>query len=84
MIFEKAFSMAQNVGLAEGKRVSGHYLCVNDLAPADWDWRQGEPPENDPAYYLRYCKSFSRMGGEMEYVSLDNRAFLGRLAAELA
>jgi hypothetical protein len=83
MIFEKAFSMAQNVGLKDGKPVSGHCLCVNDLAPADWDWRRGEPPEDNPAYYLRYCKSFSRMGGEMEYVSLDNRAFLARLAAEL-
>jgi hypothetical protein len=83
MIFEKALSMAQNVGLKEGKGVSGHYICVNDLAPATWDWRQGEPPEDDPAYYLRYCKSFSRMGGEMDYVCLDNRAFLGRLCAEL-
>jgi len=83
MVFEKALSMAQNVGLKDGRGISGHYICVNDLAPASWDWRQGEPPEDDPAYYLRYTKSFSRMGGEMDYVSLDNRAFLGRLWAEL-
>ena len=38
-----------------------------------------------PAYYLRYCKTFSRMGGEMRYLSADNRDFLlalwGRLGA---
>lgn len=83
MVFEKALSMAQNVALSTGKGISGHSICVNDIAESRWDWRQGEPPEEDPAYYLRYCKSFSRMGGEMDYVCLDNRAFLGRLLAWL-
>ena len=30
----------------------------------------------DPAYYLRYCKTFSRMGGTMRYLQADNRDFL--------
>ena len=48
-----------------------------DLAEASWDWAaRGEPPQTDPAYYLRFCKTFHRMGGELRYLSADNRAFL--------
>jgi len=47
------------------------------LAESSWDWQQnGEPPMDNPAYYLRYCKTFSRMGGTMRYVSAHNRDFL--------
>ena len=28
------------------------------------------------AYYLRFCKSFSRMGGAMQYAQCDNVAFV--------
>jgi hypothetical protein len=83
MIFEKSLSMAQNVALQAGQPISGHTICVNDLAPSNHDWRLGEPASSGPSYYLRYCKTFTRMGGQMEYVFLDNRAFLGRLYAEL-
>jgi hypothetical protein len=83
MIFEKALSMAQNVALREGQGIKNHFMCVNDIAPSDHDWHRGEPSSKDRNYYLRYCKSFSRMGGDMDYVCLDNRAFLGRLYAEL-
>jgi len=38
--------------------------------------RDGEPPADNPAYYLRYCKTFARMGGAMRYLSADNRDFL--------
>ena len=41
-----------------------------------WDWSAGEPPKDNPAYYLRFCKTFSRMGGQMRYTSADNRSFL--------
>ncbi len=34
---------------------------------------------DNPAYYLRYCKTFNRMGGEMHYLSADNRDFLSEL-----
>ena len=44
-----------------------------------WDWRQGEPPKTEPAYYLRFCKSFSRMGGRMQYVQSDNATFVQHL-----
>ncbi|MCG8525889.1 MAG: hypothetical protein MI748_05895 [Opitutales bacterium] len=77
MIFEKAFSMAQNISLKKGRAIENHFIIVADLAESQWDWQNsGEPPSDDPAYYLRYCKTFSRMGGEMRYVTLDNRDFL--------
>jgi hypothetical protein len=39
----------------------------------------GEPPKDHPAYYLRFMKSFSRMGGTMQYVQCDNVLFLHNL-----
>jgi hypothetical protein len=44
-----------------------------------WDWTVGEPPKTNPAYYLRFCKSYARMGGSMHYVQSDNAAFVGNL-----
>ncbi len=76
MIFEKSLSMAQNLALQQGRHIDGHYILVVDLAPSRWNWADGEPPESDPAYYLRYNKTFSRMGGTMRYLSADNRDFL--------
>ena len=76
MIFEKAFSMAQNVALQSGKPIRNHYILVVDLAESTWDWqRDGEPPADSPGYYLRFCKTFARMGGSMRYVRADNRDF---------
>lgn len=84
MIFEKAFSMAMNVSLQEDRPIKGHYILVADLAPSDHDWENdGEPSADDPAYYLRYCKTFSRMGGEMHYLNADNRTLLPALLHEL-
>lgn len=76
MVFEKSMSMAQNLARQNGRPISNHFICVVDLARSTWDWRKGEPPEESPEYYLRYNKSFSRMGGTMRYVSMDNRDFL--------
>ena len=76
MIFEKSLSIAQNLAIQRGERIKNHYIVVNDLAESRWDWSQGEPPEDDPAYYLRYNKTFSRMGGAMNYLQADNREFL--------
>ena len=76
MIFEKSLSMAQNLHIQQGKHIDNHYLIIVDLAKSEWDWQKnGEPPETDPAYYLRYLKTFNRMGGEMHYLSADNRDF---------
>jgi len=84
MIFEKAFSMAQNLSLQKENKIERHYILVVDLAKLNWNWsRQGEPPENNPAYYLRFCKTFSRVGGTMRYLSANNRDFLLALAKEL-
>ncbi|HEY3416649.1 MAG TPA: hypothetical protein VGM23_07175 [Armatimonadota bacterium] len=78
MIFEKALSISNNLALQEdGRAITGHNLVINDMQEGgDWDWSQGEPPMEHPAYYLRFCKTFYRMGGELDYVCLDNRAFL--------
>ena len=76
MIFEKSLSMAQNLAIQRGEHIDNHYLFINDLARSTWDWSRGEPPEDNPAYYLRFNKSFSRMGGTMRYLSADNRDFL--------
>jgi hypothetical protein len=85
MIFEKCLSMSQNVEIQNGGHMDHHYMLVVDLAQSDWDWQKdGEPPADNPAYYLRYCKTFSRMGGQMHYLSADNRDFLLELYHRLA
>ncbi len=85
MIFEKAFSMSQNIALQAGHTINQHFIVVVDLAEATWDWQKhGEPPKDNPAYYLRYCKTFNRMGGEMRYLNADNRDFLLTLNQMLA
>jgi hypothetical protein len=84
MIFEKALSMARNVSLPAGRSITDFSIHVVDLARSSWDWKgAGEPPQDDPAYYLRFNKTFSRMGGRMSYASADNRAWLSALAREL-
>ncbi len=84
MIFEKSLSMAQNLARQRGQRIQGHYILVVDLAPSTWDWRRdGEPPMDNPAYYLRYLKSFSRVGGTMRYLQADNRDFFLHLVRAL-
>jgi len=84
MIFEKSLSMSQNLKIKEGKHIDHHYILIVDLAESDWDWQnKGEPPMDHPAYYLRYCKTFHRMGGEMHYLTSDNRDFLLSLHQQL-
>jgi hypothetical protein len=84
MIFEKALSMSQNLKIQENKHIDNHYMLVVDLAKSDWDWQKnGEPPIDNPAYYLRYCKTFQRMGGEMDYLTADNRDFILAIYQEL-
>ena len=76
MVFEMSLSLAQNLAIQRGEHIDRHYILVSDLAESTWDWSRGEPPESDPAYYLRYNKSFSRMGGTMRYLQADNRDLL--------
>jgi hypothetical protein len=83
MIFEKSLSMSQNLAIQEGRHIDHHFMVVVDLQESHWDWTQGEPPETNPDYYLRYCKTFARMGGTMRYLSADNRDFLLTLLQEL-
>jgi len=84
MIFEKALSMSRNAARARNGTIEDFSIHVVDLAHSSWDWvRDGEPPQDNPAYYLRFCKTFSRMGGRMTYTSADNRSFLVALLREL-
>lgn len=83
MIFEKSLSMAQNLAIQNGGHIDDHFIFVNDLAESNWDWSKGEPPGENPAYYLRYNKTFSRMGGTMRYLQADNRDFLLALLRQL-
>lgn len=84
MIFEKSMSMAQNLARQKGRAIKRHFILVVDIAKSDWDWAKGEPPEDNPAYYLRFNKTFSRMGGAHRFLSADNRDFLLALCQRLA
>jgi hypothetical protein len=84
MIFEKSLSMARNVAHSRGMSIENFSIHVVDLAKSDWDWQSnGEPPQDNPAYYLRFNKTFSRMGGKMTYTSADNRSWLVALLRAL-
>jgi hypothetical protein len=84
-VFEKAVSCANNLR----RQAGAPFLRDFDIAVVDlqdggrWDWTKGEPPKDSPGYYLRFLKSFYRMGGRVDYFCCDNRAFLCNLAARL-
>ncbi len=84
-VFEKTISCVNNLRLQSGRGiVHDHAIFVVDLQDGGgWDWTQGEPPKSNPAYYLRFCKSYSRMGGAMHYLQCDNLAFIHNLYCEL-
>ncbi|MGO8902579.1 MAG: hypothetical protein ACLQU5_30180 [Isosphaeraceae bacterium] len=80
-VFEKSLSCVNNLRLQDGRPiVAGHSIHVIDLQDGGgWDWSRDEPPKTNPAYYLRFCKSYARMGGEMHYLQCDNAVFLHNL-----
>ena len=80
-VFEKSISCVNNLRLQDGRKiVHDHTIFVVDLQDGgNWDWTKGEPPRENPAYYLRFCKSYSRMGGVMHYCCCDNIHFLHNL-----
>lgn len=83
-VFEKSMSIANNLRRQDGLGPVRPFIAVNDLTEEDWDWNAGEPPMDDPAYYNRMGKSFSRMGGELIYAAADNRVFIPYLCRLLA
>ena len=85
-VFEKSLSCVNNLRLQSGRPVvAGHTIYVVDLQDGgNWDWARGEPPKDNPAYYLRFCKSYSRMGGQMQYVQCDNATFVHHLLNRLS
>jgi hypothetical protein len=84
-VFEKALSAVNNLRAVDGRPpLANHYLAIVDLQDGGgWDWSRGEPPSTNPAYYLRFCKSFYRMGGTLDYLRCDNRTFLVHLIGKL-
>lgn len=84
-VFEKALSCVNNLRLQAGRDVvRGHSFYVVDLQDGGgWDWTQGEPPKTNPAYYLRFCKSYARMGGALNYAQCDNLTFIHHLFRQL-
>lgn len=84
-VFEKSISCVNNLRLQSGRQiVRDHSIYVVDLQDGgNWDWTQGEPPKTNAAYYLRFCKSYSRMGGAMHYLQCDNATFIHNLYHEL-
>jgi len=80
-VFEKSLSCVNNLRLQAGRAVvRDHTMFIVDIQDGgNWDWSHGEPPKDNPAYYLRFCKSFARMGGEMKYLQCDNVVFLHNL-----
>jgi hypothetical protein len=83
-VFEKSMSIANNLRIQEGMKPLQPFIAVNDLMEDDWDWNAGEPPMDNPAYYNRIGKSFSRMGGEVLYTAADNRVFMQHLCRQLS
>jgi hypothetical protein len=84
-VFEKSLSCVNNLRLQSGRPIVGDFsIYVVDIQDGGrWDWTQGEPGRDNPAYYLRFCKSFARMGGAMHYVQSDNVVFLHNLLCQL-
>jgi hypothetical protein len=84
-VFEKSLSCVNNLRLQAGREiVQNHTIYVVDIQDGgNWDWSKGEPTKANPAYYLRFCKSFARMGGQMHYVQSDNVAFLHNILKQL-
>ncbi len=80
-VFEKSLSCVNNLRLQDDRPiVADHSIYVVDVQDGGgWDWSTGEPPKTSPAYYLRFCKSYARMGGTMRYLQCDNAAFLHNL-----
>lgn len=77
-VFEKSASCVNNLRLQQGRKVLEDFnIFVVDLQDGGgWDWTRGEPPKTNAAYYLRFCKSYSRMGGNMRYLQCDNLNFI--------
>ncbi len=85
-VFEKAFSIANNLREQEGRPPLGdHQVAIVDIQDSGgWDWQTGEPPVDHAAYYLRFCKTFHRLApGAVSYLQADNRAVLHGLVHEL-
>ena len=85
-VFEKSLSCVNNLRLQngrDGRRAATRSTSSTSRTAAAGTGRTGEPPKTNPAYYLRFCKSFSRMGGAMHYLQCDNAAFVHNLYREL-
>jgi hypothetical protein len=81
-VFEKSLSCVNNLRIQSGQDIISDFdIYVVDLQEGGgWNWDKSEPPKENPAYYLRFMKSFSRMGGRLHYLQCDNRVFIHHLS----
>ena len=79
-VFEKSLSCVNNLRLQDGPRRSSRATrstSSTSRTAAAGTGRTGEPPKTNPAYYLRFCKSYARMGGDdAATCRCDNVAFV--------
>ncbi|MCR4565367.1 MAG: hypothetical protein K5651_04660 [Bacteroidales bacterium] len=47
LVFEKAFTMAQNAALQKGRTISGHHIAIVDLGKISRDWKRSHPASLD-------------------------------------
>ena len=81
-VFEKSLSCVNNLRLQDGRPIvvaATRSTSSTSRTAAAGTGPRGEPPKTNPAYYLRFCKSYSRMGGAMHYLQCDNATFIHNL-----
>ena len=74
-VFEKALSCVNNLRLQDGRddRPRPYVLRGRPPGRRRLGLDPGEPPKTNPAYYLRFCKSYSRMGGALQLRAVRQR-----------
>jgi hypothetical protein len=77
-VYLKALSMARNVAIADGRKISNFTTAVFDLVPLDPRDLHQEAPKSDARYYFRpYKTTLVRTvadGGDSYYVQGDHRS----------
>lgn len=60
MTFKKSLSMSQDLEIQQSRYIDNHYILVVNLTKSNWDWdNKDDELMGNPAYYLRYYKTFN-------------------------
>ena len=86
-VYLKAWTMARNVALQEGRMIVHFTTAVFDILPLKQKNYREQPPKSDPRYYFRPWKTILVRtvsdGGESYYIQGDHRATISNLARKL-